>query len=88
MEEHILRNKNAVVYGAAGAIGGAVAQVFARQGARVFLTGRTLTKVEAITNRISASGRSADAAEVDALDEDAIENHLDAVLNCGSRVDD
>jgi 3-oxoacyl-[acyl-carrier protein] reductase len=83
----MLRNKNAVIYGAAGAIGGAVAQAFARQGARVFLTGRTRTKVEAIANRISASGGSADAAEVDALDEDAIENHLDAVLRKVGKID-
>jgi NAD(P)-dependent dehydrogenase (short-subunit alcohol dehydrogenase family) len=32
----MLRNKNAVVYGGAGAIGGAVARAFAREGAKVF----------------------------------------------------
>jgi 3-oxoacyl-[acyl-carrier protein] reductase len=41
----LLEDKNAVVYGAGGAIGGAVAQAFAREGAKVFLTGRTLAKV-------------------------------------------
>ncbi len=33
----LLENKNAVIYGAGGAIGGAVARAFARDGARVFL---------------------------------------------------
>jgi NAD(P)-dependent dehydrogenase (short-subunit alcohol dehydrogenase family) len=36
----MLTNKNAVIYGADGAIGGAVARAFAGEGARVFHTGR------------------------------------------------
>jgi uncharacterized protein YndB with AHSA1/START domain len=35
----LLKNKNAVIYGGGGAIGGAVARAFAREGARVFLAG-------------------------------------------------
>jgi len=42
----LLQNKNAVIYGGGGAIGGAVARAFAREGAKVFLTGRTLAKVD------------------------------------------
>lgn len=38
----LLEKKNAVVYGAGGAIGRTIAHAFAREGARVFLTGRTL----------------------------------------------
>jgi 3-oxoacyl-[acyl-carrier protein] reductase len=34
----LLENKNAVIYGAGGAIGGAVARAFAREGAKVFLS--------------------------------------------------
>jgi 3-oxoacyl-[acyl-carrier protein] reductase len=37
-----LQDKHAVVYGAAGSMGGAVARAFAREGATVFLAGRTL----------------------------------------------
>lgn len=77
----MLRNKNAVIYGAGGAIGGAVARTFAREGANVFLTGRRLAKVDAVASDIRAAGGSAHAAEVDALSEEAIERHLDAVLN-------
>ncbi len=53
----LLSEKVAVVYGAGGAIGGAVARAFEAEGARVFATGR----------------------EVDALDEQAINDHLDGV---------
>ena len=74
-----LEGKTAVIYGAGGAIGGAVARAFARQGATAFLTGRSLAKVEAVAKDIRAAGGRADAAEVDALDEQAVDRHLDAV---------
>jgi 3-oxoacyl-[acyl-carrier protein] reductase len=75
----LLEDKNAVIYGAGGAIGGAVARAFAREGARVFLTGRTRAKVEAVADEIRAAGGRADTAEVDALDERAVDAHADAV---------
>jgi NADP-dependent 3-hydroxy acid dehydrogenase YdfG len=65
-----LSDKNAVIYGG----GGAIARAFAREGARVFIAGRSLAKVEAVANEISATGASTDAAQVDALNEEAIEN--------------
>ena len=40
----LLEGKNAVVYGGGGAIGGAVARAFAREGARVFLAGHTRSR--------------------------------------------
>lgn len=83
----MLSNKNAVVYGGGGAIGGAVARAFAREGARVFVAGRTLGKVEAVANEIAMTGASADAAQVDALNEEAIENHLDVVMKKAGQVD-
>ena len=42
----LLENKNAVIYGGGGAIGGAIARVFAREGARVFIAGRTQAKLD------------------------------------------
>lgn len=83
----LLENKNAVVYGAGGAIGGAVARAFAREGASVFLTGRTLDKVEAVAGEIRAAGGIAEAAEVDALDEQAVEDHADAVAQTAGGID-
>lgn len=67
----MLNEKIAVIYGAGGGIGSAVARAFAREGASVFLTGRELAPVEVVTKEIDAAGGAAEAAEVDALDERA-----------------
>ena len=75
----LLENKNAIIYGAGGAVGGAVARVFARDGARVFLTGHHLASVDAVAHDISTSGGVAESAQVDALDEKAVEKHISAV---------
>jgi NAD(P)-dependent dehydrogenase (short-subunit alcohol dehydrogenase family) len=55
----LLEGKNAVIYGAGGAIGGEVARTFAREGGRVFLAGRTRDKLEAVAADITAAGGSA-----------------------------
>jgi NAD(P)-dependent dehydrogenase (short-subunit alcohol dehydrogenase family) len=72
----LLEDKNAVIYAAAGAIGGAVARAFAREGARLYLTGRDLAKLDAVAEEIVAAGGVAETAQVDALDEEAVEAHL------------
>ena len=79
----ILEGKVAVIYGAGGAVGGAVACAFAREGAKLFLTGRTRAPVEAVSKRIA----SAEADEVDALDEQAVDKHLQGVIEKAGRVD-
>jgi NAD(P)-dependent dehydrogenase (short-subunit alcohol dehydrogenase family) len=73
----LLENKNAVIYGAGRAIGGAVARAFAREEARVFLAGRTLVRVEAVAEEIRSAEREAETALIDALDESAIDEHAD-----------
>jgi 3-oxoacyl-[acyl-carrier protein] reductase len=83
----LLEDKNAVIYGGGGAIGGAVARDFAREGAKVFLAGRTLARVEAVAEEISAAGGTAEAARVDALDEQAVEEHVDAVAEKAGGID-
>ncbi len=83
----LLDDKVAVIYGAGGAIGGAVARVFAREGARLFLTGRLPAPVEAVAHDIVAAGGSAEAARVDALDEGAIDAHLQTVIDTAGRID-
>jgi len=75
----LLEGKTAVIYGGGGAIGGAVARTFAREGARVFLAGRTLAKLEAVADDIRAAGGAAETAEVDALDAAAVDAHADEV---------
>ena len=83
----MLKDKVAVIYGAGGAIGGAVARAFAREGAKLFLTGRHLAPVEAVAKDIVSAGGSAEAAEVDALDEQAVDEHLQSVIDKAGRVD-
>jgi NAD(P)-dependent dehydrogenase (short-subunit alcohol dehydrogenase family) len=83
----MLKDKVAVIYGVGGAIGGAVARAFAREGAMLFLAGRKRGPVEAIAKEIQAAGGSAKAAEVDVLDERAVDKHLQSVIDQANRVD-
>jgi NAD(P)-dependent dehydrogenase (short-subunit alcohol dehydrogenase family) len=82
-----LENKTAVIYGAGGAIGAAVVRAFAREGATLFLTGRNQTKVDAVAKDIRASGGKAVASQVDALDEQGIDKHLDAMTTKAGKLD-
>lgn len=83
----LLKNKNAVVYGAGGSIGGAVARAFAREGAKVFLCGRTLAPLREVAEAVIASGGFAETAVVDALDEKAIDEHINAVVKKTGGID-
>jgi NAD(P)-dependent dehydrogenase (short-subunit alcohol dehydrogenase family) len=83
----LLQDKVGVIYGAGGAIGGAIARAFASEGATLFLTGRLRAPVEAVAKEIVAAGGSAEAAEVDALDEQAVDQHLQSVIDTAGRVD-
>jgi NAD(P)-dependent dehydrogenase (short-subunit alcohol dehydrogenase family) len=83
----MLLDKVAVIYGAGGAIGGAVARSFAHEGAKLFLTGRLRAPVETVAKDIASAGGSAEASEVDALDEQAVDRHLESVINKAGRVD-
>jgi 3-oxoacyl-[acyl-carrier protein] reductase len=75
----LLENKRAIIYGGGGSIGGAVARAFAREGAGVFLVSRSVTTLESVAQGIRSAGGAVETAEVDALDEDAVDRHADAV---------
>jgi 3-oxoacyl-[acyl-carrier protein] reductase len=83
----LLEGKNAVIYGGAGSIGSAVGRAFAREGARVFLAGRTAASLERVADEIRSAGGTADTAEVDALDEDAVDRHADSVATEAGGID-
>jgi NAD(P)-dependent dehydrogenase (short-subunit alcohol dehydrogenase family) len=83
----LLNDKVAVIYGAGGDVGGAVARAFAREGAKVFLSGRNLSKVEAVAADVIRRGGVAEAAEVDALDEQAVEKYVGAVAAKAGAID-
>lgn len=83
----LLKDKVAVVYGAGGAVGGAVARAFAREGAVVHLAGRTRRTLDAVAGEIRAGGGSARVERVDALDEAAVDRFVDAVAAEAGHVD-
>jgi NAD(P)-dependent dehydrogenase (short-subunit alcohol dehydrogenase family) len=83
----LLERKHAIVYGAGGGIGGGVARTFASEGATVFLAGRTRKPLEAVAADIQAAGGSAEVAEVDALDEQAVDAHARAVAAEAGSID-
>jgi 3-oxoacyl-[acyl-carrier protein] reductase len=83
----LLENKTAVIYGAGGDIGSAVARAFAREGARLFLAGRTLAPLSAVAEEITRAGGKAEVAQVDALDEQAVEQHLGEVVQKTGGID-
>jgi NAD(P)-dependent dehydrogenase (short-subunit alcohol dehydrogenase family) len=83
----LLRDKVAVIYGAGGGVGGAVAHAFAREGATLFLTGHHLASLDGVAEDVGSSGGSAEAVQVDALDEHAVDRHLQYVIEKAGRVD-
>jgi len=83
----LLQNKNAVIYGAGGSLGGAVARAFAKAGATVFVTGLHLEPVKKLADEIISTGGKAVPAEVDALNEKAVNDHLQQVIASGGTVD-
>ncbi len=83
----ILKHKNAIIYGAGGSVPAAIAKALAGAGARLFLTGRNLANVQKVADDIIASGGSAEAAQVDALDEKAVNGYIKTVVDKAGTVD-
>jgi 3-oxoacyl-[acyl-carrier protein] reductase len=79
----LLEAKTAIVYGAGGAIGSAVARAYAREGATVHLAGRTRSTLEDVAERIRHDGGTAHVAQVDVLDPAAVARHADGVAAGG-----
>jgi NAD(P)-dependent dehydrogenase (short-subunit alcohol dehydrogenase family) len=82
----LLEGKNAIVYGT-GPLGAGVARTFAREGARVFVAGRTRERVEAVAAEIAAAGGSAEGTVLDALDERAVDEHAAGVVARAGSID-
>jgi 3-oxoacyl-[acyl-carrier protein] reductase len=82
-----LQGKYAVVFGAGGSIGAAVAKEFAVEGAEVFLSGRTKPNVDAVAKQIATDGGRAHAAVVDAEDCEAVEECVGGIAKRTGRID-
>ncbi|KRD79446.1 SDR family oxidoreductase [Lysobacter sp. Root983] len=83
----LLEHKVALIHGGGGAIGGAVARAFAREGARVYLAGRGRDKLARVAADIAGGGGHAEIATVDALDEAAVQAHAAAVAADAGGID-
>src|SRR5918998_3227945 len=83
----LLENKNAVIYGGGGSLGGAVARTFAREGAAVFLAGRTRETLEKVASDIEDAGGRAEVAVVDALDGQAVDEHAGEIVEQAGGID-
>jgi 3-oxoacyl-[acyl-carrier protein] reductase len=82
-----LKNKVAVVFAASGEIAGAVAESFARHGAKVYVTGRNLAAIKALADKIKTSGGYAEAGKVDALNETEIDAYLAKIVADNGKLD-
>ncbi len=76
-----------MIYGGGGAIGGAVARVFAHEGARVFIAGRTQAKLDKVARDITEAGGSIETMQIDALDEQAVRKNADAIAAKAGSID-
>lgn len=83
----VLRGKNAVVFGAGGSIGSAVAKEFAAEGAEVFLSGRTKSSVDGMVKEIVAKGGRPHAAAVDTNDDAAVNQYIDGIVKQAGKID-
>jgi 3-oxoacyl-[acyl-carrier protein] reductase len=83
----LLRRKHAVVFGAGGSIGAAVAKEFAAEGAEVYLAGRNKLNVEEVTKQITSAGGRAHAAVVDAVDGPAVDEYIDSIVKQAGSID-
>jgi NAD(P)-dependent dehydrogenase (short-subunit alcohol dehydrogenase family) len=83
----MLKDKNAIIYGAGGSLGGAIAKAFAAEGAKVFLTGRSTTSLKKVADEIERAGGLAYVDQVDALNEIEIKKHIDNVVQRAGTVD-
>jgi NAD(P)-dependent dehydrogenase (short-subunit alcohol dehydrogenase family) len=82
-----LTGKTALVTGAGSGIGAAIAETFARAGARVFVTDIDGATAEATASRIRSAGEAADALVLDVTDEQGCARIARTVEATSSRLD-
>lgn len=83
----LLKDKVAIIYGGSGAIGGATARVFAREGAKLVLVAQTVSRLDAIAQDAKRVGASVETAQVDVNDQEAIEKHAAVVADRHGGID-
>jgi 3-oxoacyl-[acyl-carrier protein] reductase len=87
MSASLLNGKIAVVFGAGGSIGAAVAKEFSAQGAQVFVAGRTKMSIEVVAQEIVSHGGEARTALIDVLDDAGVNQFMDGVVKQAGKID-
>jgi NAD(P)-dependent dehydrogenase (short-subunit alcohol dehydrogenase family) len=82
-----LEGKTAIVTGASRGIGAAIATAFADAGANVTLAARTTDEIEAIAEKIRATGRRALAVTTDVTKSDDIQACVDRTIEAFGKLD-
>jgi 3-oxoacyl-[acyl-carrier protein] reductase len=83
----ILQGKRAVIFGAGGTIGTAVASEFAKEGAEIFLSGRSKSTVETVAKEIAAKGGQAHVAAIDTLDDATVNKYIEGIVRQAGKID-
>ena len=82
-----LKDRIAFVTGAASGIGKAIAEIYAREGAKVAIADMNMAAAQAAADELKAKGASAMAVAVDVTDEGQVNAAVDAVVKAWGGVD-
>lgn len=82
-----LEGKVALISGSTRGIGRSIAEMFAREGARVVVTGRTVDRGHKVVAGIREAGGTAEFVELDVTNEDSVRGAVDATLTHFGRLD-
>ena len=82
-----LAGKVAIITGAGQGIGAAIAELYAAEGAKVLITGRTMSKLEDIAGKIAAAGGTCTPLEALAGEMDQSEMTVSRVIKDWGRAD-
>ena len=83
----MLEGKSALVTGAAGAIGAAVAEVFVANGARVALADRSIAALELVEKRLRSAGGDVVALEMDITSAEEVNAGVNRTIELFGRLD-